>query len=78
MQKHQDLLEVHLQKLIGPFDEKGGAHVEVEVREAVFFGLGRGLLLVGVAEGQVAGTKRPYQVSVPHPNSTLHIKFPHK
>ena len=30
LEKHHDLLEVHLDELVGPFDEKGGADVEVE------------------------------------------------
>lgn len=39
LQKHHDLLKVHLDELVGPFDEEGSADVEVEFREALFFGL---------------------------------------
>jgi hypothetical protein len=31
LQKHHDFLEVHFDELVGPFDEKGGANVEVEI-----------------------------------------------
>ena len=40
LQEHHDLLEVHLYELVGPFHEEGGADVEVEFGEALFFGLG--------------------------------------
>ena len=35
LQEHHDLLEVHALQLLGPFDEEGGADVEVEGGEAV-------------------------------------------
>ena len=40
LQEHHDFLEIHLNELIGPFHEEGGADVEVEFRESLFFGLG--------------------------------------
>jgi hypothetical protein len=39
LQKHHDFLEVHFNELVGPFDEKSGANVEVEIGEATIFGL---------------------------------------
>lgn len=39
LQKHHDLLEVHATQLARPFDQKGGADVQVEFGEAVFFSL---------------------------------------
>lgn len=37
LQEHHDFLKVHLDQLVGPFHQEGGADVEVEFREAVFF-----------------------------------------
>jgi hypothetical protein len=31
LQEHQDFLEVHLYQLIRPFDEKSGAHIQMEL-----------------------------------------------
>lgn len=42
LQEHHDLLKVHLDELVGPLDEQGGAHVEVELGEALLLGLGEG------------------------------------
>jgi hypothetical protein len=39
LQKHHDFLKVHFDELVGPFDEEGGADVEVEIGEATIFGL---------------------------------------
>lgn len=39
LQEHHDLLEVHLEELVGPLDQEGGADVEVELGEAVLLGL---------------------------------------
>ena len=39
LQEHQDFLKVHLDKLIGPLDEKSGANIQVELREALLFRL---------------------------------------
>ena len=41
LQEHHDLLEIHMQQLRGPLDEKRGADVEVESGEALVFGLSR-------------------------------------
>jgi len=39
LQEHHDLLEVHLEELVGPFDQERGADIEVKLREAVLLGL---------------------------------------
>ena len=39
LQEHHDLLEVHALEFVGPFDEEGGADVEVEGAETLVFGL---------------------------------------
>lgn len=39
LQKHHDLLEIHLTELVGPFDQERGADVEVEGGETLVFGL---------------------------------------
>lgn len=39
LQEHHDLLEIHFAELVRPFDEEGGAHVEVEGGEALVFSL---------------------------------------
>ncbi|KAL3952957.1 hypothetical protein ACCO45_012900 [Purpureocillium lilacinum] len=48
LQEHHDLLKVHLDELVGPLDEQGGAHVEVELGEALLLGLGEGGKIDGV------------------------------
>lgn len=37
LQEHHNLLKLHLTEFLGPFDEKGGADVEVEFRETLVF-----------------------------------------
>lgn len=39
LEKHHDLLKIHLDKLVGPFDQKRSTDVNVELGEALFFGL---------------------------------------
>jgi hypothetical protein len=39
LQEHHDFLKVHFSELVGPFDEEGGADVEMERGEPIFFGL---------------------------------------
>ena len=48
LQEHHDFLEVHALQLFAPFDEEGGADVEVEVAEALVFGLRDKGRLVGM------------------------------
>ena len=39
LEEHHYFLKVHFAELVGPFDEEGGADVEVERRKSIFFGL---------------------------------------
>jgi len=39
LKEHHDFLKVHLQKLLGPFDKKGNADIEVELGKALLLGL---------------------------------------
>jgi len=39
LKEHHDFLKVHLQKLVGPFDKKGNADIQVELGEALLLGL---------------------------------------
>lgn len=39
LQEHHDFLKVHLQQLIGPFNQKCGADIQVELGEALLFSL---------------------------------------
>ena len=39
LQEHHNLLEVHLEQLIGPFDQESSADVEMEVGESLILGL---------------------------------------
>lgn len=45
LEEHHDLLKVHADELVGPLDEESSADVEVELREALFLGLDRWLVL---------------------------------
>ncbi len=49
LKKHHDLLEVHLDQLVGPLDQEGRADVQVELGEA---------LLLGLVSGQQAPYRR--------------------
>ena len=37
LQEHQDFLEIHLDKLIRPLDEKSSANVQMELGKALLF-----------------------------------------
>ena len=46
LQKHHNLLEVHLQQLIGPFDQERGTYIQVKLREPLLFSLKRKMLVI--------------------------------
>lgn len=53
LKKHHDLLEVHIEELVGPLHKKGRTHVQMELREALLFSLvdwlvSKSLCLLGV------------------------------
>jgi hypothetical protein len=39
LQKHHNLLEVHFEQLIGPFDQESSANIEMEVGESLILSL---------------------------------------
>lgn len=39
LEEHHDLLEIHVEELIGPFHKKGRTHVQMEFGETLLFGL---------------------------------------
>ena len=46
LEKHHNLLKVHLDQFIGPLDQERRAHVQVEFGEALFFSLEEGRLVL--------------------------------
>lgn len=39
LQEHHNLLEIHLEQLVGPFDQEGSADVEMEMGKSLVLGL---------------------------------------
>lgn len=41
LEEHHDFLKVHLDEFVGPLHQEGGADVEMEFGEALFFSLSK-------------------------------------
>lgn len=80
LQKHHDLLKVHLDQLVGPLHQEGGADVEMKLGEALFFGLVEKRDVLAATYG-IRGWRqwgKPYQISVPHSDSILDADLAHE
>lgn len=75
LEEHHDFLKVHADELVGPFDEEGGADVEVEFRKSLLLGLVKNVSYDKSLKGAKGGA---YKVGIPHANGVLDTDFPHQ